>query len=60
MNQQQKNFIQFRANHFYVYSQNYVKKLLAPSCLSVCLSARPQPTWNNSAPTGQIFMKYDI
>ena len=29
--------------------------LLASSGQSVCLSA-----WNNSAPTGQIFMKFDI
>ena len=31
------------------------KQLLASSCLSVCLS-----TWNNPAPTGWIFIKYDI
>jgi hypothetical protein len=27
--------------------------------MSVCLSARP-PAWNNSAPIGRIFMKFDI
>jgi len=27
--------------------------------MSVCLSIRPS-AWNNSAPTGQIFMKIDI
>ena len=31
------------------------KRLLALSCPSVCLSA-----WNNSAPTGRIFMKSDV
>ena len=29
------------------------------SCLCVCPSVRP-PTWNNSTPTGRVFMKYDI
>jgi len=36
-------------------SQNWEKRMLASSCLSVCLSA-----WNNSAPTGRIFLKFDI
>jgi len=31
------------------------KKLLA----SLCLSVRPS-AWNNSAPTGHIFMEFDI
>jgi hypothetical protein len=31
------------------------KRLLASSCLAVRLSA-----WYNSAPTGRIFMKFDI
>jgi hypothetical protein len=57
-----------------VLSQNCEKQLLALSvsqsvcvclclsvsvCLSVCLSVRPS-AWNNSAPTGRIFMKFDI
>jgi hypothetical protein len=44
-----------------------IQSLLAPSkiairdCLIrlVCLSVRPS-AWNNSAPTGRIFMKFDI
>jgi len=39
---------------FLALSQNFKKQLLALSCLSVCVSA-----WNISAPTGQIFMKFD-
>jgi hypothetical protein len=35
-------------------SQNFEKRLFASSCLSVCPSA-----WNNSAPYGRIFMKFD-
>jgi hypothetical protein len=35
-------------------SQNCEKRLLASSCVSV----RPS-TWNNSAPTGRIFMKFN-
>ena len=31
---------------------------LASSCLSVCLSVRSS-AWNNSAPTGRIFIKFD-
>ena len=34
-------------------SQNYEKRLLASSCLSVCLSA-----WNNSAPTERILWNF--
>jgi hypothetical protein len=37
------------------FSQNCGKRLLASSCLSVRPSA-----WNNSAPTGRIFMKFNI
>ena len=37
------------------FSQNCGKRLLASSCLSVRTSAR-----NNSAPTGRIFMKFNI
>jgi hypothetical protein len=33
------------------------KRLLASSCLSVCPSVGPS-AWNNSAPTGQIFIKF--
>ena len=42
---------------FLVRSQNCTKKKRTPasSCLSVCRS-----TWNNSAPTGGIFMKFDV
>jgi hypothetical protein len=35
------------------------KRLLASWCLSVCPSVRPS-AWNNSAPTGQIFIKFDM
>jgi hypothetical protein len=37
------------------FSQNCAQRLLASSCISIRLS-----TWNNSAPTGQIFMKLSI
>ena len=44
-------------------SQNYGKRLLASSFLSVrppvCKPVCPS-AWNNSAPTGRIFMKFDI
>jgi len=41
---------------FIASSQNCEKRLLASACLSAaCLSA-----WNNSAPTGRIFMEFDI
>jgi hypothetical protein len=40
---------------FKTRSQNCGKRLLASSCLSVC-----PPAWNNSAPTGRIFVKFDI
>jgi len=42
-----------------VRSQNFDKRLLALSCLSICQSVCLS-AWNNSAPTGQIFMKFDI
>jgi hypothetical protein len=48
----------FRSFHFKVGSQNCEKRLLASSCLSVRPPARPA-AWN-SAPTGRIFMKFDI
>ena len=41
--------------YFWARSQHCEKPLLASSCLSVCPSA-----WNNSAPTGRVFMKFDI
>jgi len=41
--------------HFWALSQNCGERLLASSCLSFCPSAR-----NNSAPTGRIFIKFDI
>jgi hypothetical protein len=47
--------ISMHAFSFYSLSQNCEKRLLASSCLSVCLSA-----WKNSALTGRIFMKFDI
>ena len=40
---------------FWVLSQDCDKRLLASSCLSVRVSA-----WYNSAPAGQIFMKFGI
>jgi len=39
-------------------SQNCEKRLLASSCLSVCMSVR-WSAWKNSGPTGQIFLKLD-
>jgi len=39
---------------FRSFSQDCEKRLLASSCLSVCL-----PAWNSSASTGWIFMKFD-
>jgi hypothetical protein len=39
-----------------VFAKLRKASILASSCLSV----RPLSTWNNSAPTGQIFMKFDI
>ena len=38
-------------------------KLLLNSCLFVCLSIRPSArlsVWNNSAPAGRIFMKFEV
>jgi hypothetical protein len=40
-----------RNYRFYARWQNYEKRLLASSCLSV---------WNNGAPTGQILTKFYI
>jgi hypothetical protein len=40
---------------FEAHLQICKKRLLAASCPSLCLS-----TWNNSDPTGWIFMKFDI
>ena len=44
-----------RSPFYYALSQNCEKRL-SDSCVSVW---RPS-AWNNSAPTGQIFMKFDI
>ena len=44
----------FSANSL-VAKQNFEKRLFAASCSSVRLSA-----WNNLAPSGWIFMKFDI
>ena len=41
------------------FSQNCKKQLLASSFLSVCLSVSPS-SWNNSALTGRIFVKFDF
>jgi hypothetical protein len=49
--------------HFQGRSQNCEKRLLGSSCSPVSLSVRPSirpPAWNNSAPTGRIFMQFDI
>ena len=42
-------------SRFWARSQNCEKQLFA----SLCLSIRPS-AWSNSAPTGRIFMKFDI
>jgi len=39
--------------------ENFEKRLLASSCLPICPSVRLS-AWNNSAPTGQIFVKFYI
>jgi len=41
------------------HSQICDKRLFASSCLSVRKYVRPS-AWNNSAPTGRIFIKFDI
>ena len=38
---------------------NSENRLLASSCLPVCLSVCPS-AWNSSAPTGRIFVKFDV
>ena len=48
---------------FQVLLRNYEKRLSASSFLSVCSSVHPSfclAAWNNSAPTGRLFMKSDI
>jgi hypothetical protein len=45
----------FLGRQHYGRSQNCEKRLLASSCLSVCV-----PVWNNSVPIGRIFTKFDI
>ena len=45
--------------HFQVHSQNYKRRLVDSSCLSLCLSAFPS-AWNNTVYTLRIFMKFDI
>jgi len=50
---------QFFSGFFKRFRKNCGKRLLAPSRLSVLPSVL-LPTWNNSAPTGRIFMKFDI
>jgi len=49
--------------YFRRFSQFCEKRFLSSSCLSVYLSACPSirlSAWNNSAPTGRIFTKFDI
>jgi hypothetical protein len=41
--------------HFYALLQNWEKRILASSFLSVCMSSR-----NNLVPSGRIFMEHDI
>jgi hypothetical protein len=48
-------FASHSRTNFRRFSQNCGKRILASSFLSVCLSA-----WNNAAPTGRIFVKFDI
>ena len=43
----------------FLFLGGLAKLRTATVCLSVCLSVRPS-TWNNSAPTGRICMKFDI
>ena len=55
-------YVTIPANHSsfcQVRMQNCEKLLLASSCMPVCLSVRPS-AWNNSAPTGRIFMKFSF
>ena len=40
-------------------SQNFKRRLLTSPCPSVLLSVHP-PAWKTSAPTGGMFMKFDI
>jgi hypothetical protein len=51
----QKQTASIRKERFWARSQNCENRLLASSCSFV----RPS-FWNNSAPTGRIFMKFDI
>ena len=48
--------IRNHVRHFKIRSQNFEKKLLASSCLSV----RPSVRINNSASNEKIFIKSDI
>ena len=55
----QQGTLKQKSTHFRRFLQNYEKRLLASSCLSVrpsvCLSA-----WKNSAPTGRILIRFRI
>ena len=51
------------ANSFRRVCKILEKRLLASSCLSVCLSVAPSAcvsAWNNFTSTGGIFMKFNI
>jgi hypothetical protein len=61
------SFYESAAEEFYpIQVQSFLsiftklQKEIISSIMSVCLPAHPQPAWNNSAPTGWIFMKFDI
>jgi hypothetical protein len=45
--------------YFEALPQNFEKRLLASSCLSICPSVR-LTAWNNLVPIGRIFVKFDI
>jgi len=46
--------------YFSRFSQNCEKRKLASLALSVCLLSVRLLAWNNSVPTGRIFIKYEI
>jgi hypothetical protein len=54
-----EEFYQIQVRSFFgVFTK--LRKEIISSIMSVCLSARPQPARQNSAPTGWIFIKYNI
>ena len=48
-----------RPRHFRRFSQNALFAKLGKAIIILVTSVRP-PAWNNSAPPGRIFMKFDI